>query len=182
MMSEQEIRNHILLSLSRLYENPLHRNQFRKFTFDHPSDEKPAKKIIANMVDRSIVEQTQPMVIRLTNLGYTLIEHEIAQLRLMSEGKAQIPEKPELLLPPTEYELKSISKFLEQPDYISASRIVEGKVEIFWATEGFQRVTGYTLEELKKAGGMLILLQGVDIPRKREELVKLLKQGNQISG
>jgi Holliday junction resolvase-like predicted endonuclease len=38
------------------------------------------------------------------------------------------------------------------------------------------------VEELNKAGGSAILLQGADNLRKREELVKLLKQGNQNSG
>lgn len=158
-MTNEEIRNHIYITLANLYEKPMHRHQFKQFTFE-PSDQPLAKDVIADMLRSLIIDQIQPWVIRLTGIGYTLIQRDLNRIRAEESGSYLKSETAEnILAPPSQEEIFSISNALMNPDCISASRFTKGKSEIFWATESFKDVTGYSIKELKDAGGSIAMIQ-----------------------
>ncbi|MEX0905071.1 MAG: hypothetical protein WEA56_04460 [Balneolaceae bacterium] len=65
-MTEEEIHDHIFLTLARLYEDPLHRKQYKRFIFES-ADQEPARKILDKLTRNLVVEQVQPGVVRLTD-------------------------------------------------------------------------------------------------------------------
>ncbi len=180
-MTDDEIRAHIFLTLARLYEDPLRRKQYNRFTFES-SDKKRAREILANLNRNQVVEQLQPDVVRLTDLGYKLIQSDLKHLRKEAPASEAIPtDSPDRLKPPSPEEIESISHKLGQPDYISASRFRGGVYEIYWATEGIQKVTGYTKEELNEAGGLLAVIQGSGTLMKLKMVAQILFKGKEVT-
>lgn len=172
-MTDQEIRAHIFLSLARLYEDPMHRKQYYRFTFE-PPDKKPARKILANLNRNLVVEQVQPGVVRLTDLGYQLIRKDLERLRMEADG-------PSDEQPPSPEEIESISDKLGKPDYVSASRFKDGIYEVYWATDGIKKVTGYSVEELNKAGGLLAVVQSNGTLRQLKQIALTLLDDNEVA-
>jgi hypothetical protein len=168
-MTHQEIRAHIFLTLAKLYEDPLRRRQYKRFTFD-PEDERLARDILAKLVRSLVVEQIQPWVVHLTDIGYKLIQPDLAQLRTEEVGKRRKFTAGRNISPPTPEEIEDISNKLGQADYINATLFTLGRSEIFWATKGIKKVTGYSLEELNKAGGSMALIRGTENLKKLEEM------------
>lgn len=178
-MTEKEIRTYIITTLGRLYENPIHRTQYKRFVFN-PPDDKIARQILSQLTQNYILEQLEPGVVRLTDLGYQLIRSEISEPGAAgSKGQATDIRDP---LPPAPDEIEKLSRQLEQPDYISASRFTGGQSEIYWATEGFKETTGYSIEELKKAGGSVALLRGTENQKKIEQIAQDLLNQGEVTG
>lgn len=180
-MDRQEIRDYIFLTLAKLYEDPYHRKQYKSFTFEK-ADDQVVLDIFSELTRNFIVDQIQPNVVRLTEFGYKIIQPDLAELRAKAAGKPDVTTKEEnKYQPPTREEIEKISNVLQQPDYISVSRFMEGRNEIFWATEGFKRVTGYSLKELRKAGGSIALVSGSPNLEKLERIGTDLLNGNNVS-
>jgi PAS domain S-box-containing protein len=180
-MNRQEIRAYIFLTLAKLYEDPYHRKQYKSFTFEK-ADEQVVQEIFSELTHNFIVDQIQPNVVRLTEFGYKIIQPDLAELRAKAAGKPGVATKVEnKYQPPTPEEIEKISNVLQQPDYISVSRLLEGRSEIFWATDGFKKVTGYSLKELKKAGGSFALVRGSENLEKLERIGTDLLNGNNVS-
>ncbi len=179
-MTEQEIRAHILLFLADLYENPISRTQWKRFTFDDTNDQQIALSILRKLSATLIVQQKEPSVVRLNSIGYRVIERELARLR--AKNADTVIAEDMILPPPTPDEIREISNELGQhPDYITASSIVEGQSKIFWATGSFERLTGYTVEEINDSGGAVMLPNNSEM-EKLAELVEALFNGNKVSG
>lgn len=178
-MTEEEIRNHIFLTLARLYKDPLHRRQYKRFIFE-PSEQKLARKILTDLARNYVIEQVQPEVVRLTDLGYQLIQPDLKKAD-KEQGHQKKPSSGKDLSPPPPEEVEAVSRKLGHPDYISASNFSEGQSEIYWATEGFQEVTGYSIEELKKAGGSIALIRGAENQRKVEQIARKLLDSDEIT-
>lgn len=82
-MNHKEIRNIIYLNLARLYEkDPLQRTQYKQFTFNKDDNFK-ALEILNELARHNIVDQRQPGVARLTDLGYKLIKPDLEKNHLM---------------------------------------------------------------------------------------------------
>jgi hypothetical protein len=79
-MNAHEIRSDILISLADLYEDWLHRRQYKRFTFS-PADQPIAQEILRELASHLLIEEKLPGIVRLTNLGYSLLQDEINQLR-----------------------------------------------------------------------------------------------------
>lgn len=179
-MTEQEIRAHIMLFLADLYENPISRTQWKRFAFENANDQRLALDILRRLSANLIVEQKEPGVVRLNSIGYRVVERELARLRAEQRG-VPIAEKM-MLVPPTHDEIREITNELGQiPDYVMASRIVEGQSEIYWATDGFQKLTGYTVEEINASGGAVMLPSHAEMG-KLAELVEDLFSGRKVKG
>jgi len=179
-MTELEIRDYILIYLAELYENPMSRTQWKRFTFESINDQQIALSVLRNLASNLTVEQKEPGVVRLNSIGYRMIERELPGLRT-KPGGARVDERP-ILPPPTHDEIRRISDELGQPpDYITASRIVEGRSEMFWESGGYQKLTGYTVDEINISGGAVMLPDNSEM-EKLKELVEGLFNGQKVHG
>ncbi len=178
-MTEQEMQDHILLQLADLYEDPMSRTQWKRFTFQDREDTQTALLVLHRLVSNLLLDQKEPGVVRLNGIGYALIKRDLVRLRTKLPHAAV----PEVSVPvPTPEEIQKISDALgQQPDYVSASRIIQGQSEMFWATDGFQRLTGFTVRELKSLGGAAMLPANADI-EKLKDIAERLLNGEKISG
>jgi PAS domain S-box-containing protein len=60
-------------------------------------------------------------------------------------------------------------------DYIYTCRVgPDGSIRLEQATEGFTRITGYTVDELEARGGWVALLHPADLPASAEQMKQLL--------
>ncbi len=181
IMNRQEIQAYIFLTLAKLYEDPYHRKQYKSFTFKE-AEEEVVQEIFSELTRNFIVDQIQPKVVRLTEFGYKIIQPDLTELRAEEAGnRDKSTKEADKFQLPTPEEIEKISRVLEQPDYISVSRFLEGRSEVYWATEGFKKVTGYSLKELKEAGGSFALLNGSTGLEKLERIGTDLINGNNVS-
>ncbi len=178
-MTEEEMQDHILLQLADLYEDAMSRTQWKRFTFQDSEDKHTGLLVLRRLVANLLLDQKEPGVVRLSGIGYALIKRDLARLRT----KLPHAPAPEVNVPlPTPEQIQKISGALgEPPDYVSASRIFQGQSEMFWATDGFQRVTGYSVGELKNLGGTVMLPANADI-EKLKDIAERLLNGEKISG
>lgn len=177
-MTENEIRGYIFSTLARLYEDPMHRTQYKRFTFQ-PADRKLAREILSQLTKNYIVEQKESDVVRLTELGYQLIQSDLSKQVEKATGSDKDTSKQNLL-PPAAEEIEKVSQKLNKPDYISASHYTMGQAEIFWATEGFKKFTGYSIEDLKKEGGSVALFRGLENQKKLETIFRELVNNGEV--
>jgi hypothetical protein len=155
----QKIYSRIFLELARIYQDPLRRNQYKKFTFD-PAEEQLARDILTRLERNFIIEELQPNTVRLTDFGYEIIQHDLPRLRAIADvPNPETEERQEDYHPPLSDVMELIADEKEAPDYISVSGLRNGHLETLWATDGFRRVTGFTKEELNAAGGTFFLVR-----------------------
>ena len=179
-MTEQEIQDHILLYLADLYSDPMSRSQWKRFAFENSNDQHTAMSVLSKLVSNLILDQKEPGVVRLNSIGYILIERELTRRRNKQFSKSH--EKETVPQPPTDDEIRNISEELgKPPDYITASRIIEGRSEIYWATEGLQKLTGYTAKELNTSSSVIMLPENADLEKLKVIAEHLLK-GEKTSG
>ncbi|MEX0648181.1 MAG: hypothetical protein WEA56_14205 [Balneolaceae bacterium] len=85
-MTRQEIYDHILVTLAHLYEHPLHRTQYYRFTFA-PSDEQQAQYVLSQLVNKLIIEQLESGVVRFTDFGYKEIQKDLKRIKSKKTSK-----------------------------------------------------------------------------------------------
>jgi len=158
-VTEPQIRAEILLSLAELYEDILTRNQYKQFRF-RGADNRLGEKILSGLKSHQIVIENGSSAVRLTDVGYKLIRDELPDVRPEAlRGRAQFSEGNHLtLLPLDPEEIRRMHDEIGRVDFMAASRIIEGRFLIRWASAGFEELTGYTLQELEDAGGWPVLV------------------------
>lgn len=154
------MRAEILLSLVELYEDILTRNQYKRFSFQG-GDKYLAQRVLAGLKCHQIVMESGPCAVRLTDIGYKLIRDELPQLHPQAvTGGTRFPEKDLLTpRPPNSEEIRRVYEEMGRVDFISTSRIIDGRFVTGWASPGFEEVTGYTVQELEEAGGWPVLVR-----------------------
>lgn len=178
-MTEQEIRAEILRTLAGLYEDWLTRSQFQRFTFTG-TDQKTARDILKDLARHLLIEQREPDVARMTQLGHQLLGAELARLGEEATGVTTAGAQEDLPQPgPAEVE--ELSREVGGADYVSTAIIIAGRFVTNWASEGFQRVSGYSAEELERAGGWPTILRDIDSPAVGGLLEHLLA-GESVAG
>jgi len=154
------MRAEILLSLVQLYEDILTRNQYKRFSFQG-ADKCLAQRVLAGLKCHQIVMENGPCAVRLTDIGYKLIRDELEQLYSeTATGNTRFAEKDLLTpLPPDPEQIRRVYEEMGRVDFISTSRIIDGRFVTCWASAGFEEVTGYTVQELEDAGGWPVLVR-----------------------
>ena len=143
-------------------------------------DQQIALNVLRKLGSNLVLEQKEANVVRLNSIGYRLIERELARLRSQAHGTPA--DERAIPPPPTRIEIRKIPEELGRPpDYISASCIIEGQSEIFWATDGFQQLTGYTVGKINDSGGAVMLPDDAELG-KLKDVVENLFNGQKVSG
>ncbi len=177
-MTERAIRAAIVLALAELYSDPLSRSQYKRFTFG-AADQAAAERVLRQLERHLLIERRDPGVVRMTDVGYRLLEPEFGQLRYIRDtGEHAVSRDGG---EPAPNVVDQISREVGGADFVSATRLIDGRFVTFWATRGFAAVTGYTPAELEAAGGWPVILHGVPADELRR-LFERIVYGERVKG
>lgn len=163
-LTQREIRAEILVDLAELYRDPVSRSQYKRFAFRN-AEQAAADAVFRELAAHLIIDVKLPNVVRLTDLGYQLIEPELDSLRRQRTAKPSGAAPRGFGVAPSDALVDDISRAIGGADFVMATRLVEGRFVVDWANAGFELVTGYTVHEIEAAGGWPTVL--VDMPEDR---------------
>ncbi len=178
-VTEREIRAEILLSLAELYRDPLSRSQYKRFAF-RPAEQPLADQVLRDLSAHLVIEIKLPNVVRLTDLGFRLIEPELERL----PRSRRSPPPNEIargfgVAPPNDL-VERVSQAVGGADFVMATQLIEGRFVVDWASANFEVVTGYTVPELEQAGGWPAIV--IDMPElKLRDRLQEIVGGSKLS-
>src|SRR5207244_7460187 len=123
-----------------------------RFAFP-PADAPLAQEILHQLTSHLLAEEKLPSIVRLTDIGYQLLQTEINEMRAEKKKRPGATGDRNAQIPPTAEEVTQISIEVGGADFVYASRLEGGRFVIKWATEGLERVTGYSVQALQAIGG-----------------------------
>lgn len=105
-------------------------------------------------------------------LNPIIINNEITGVTALSTDITELKEL-QINLKESEEKYRTISDLVS--DYVFSTNVSEdGKAEIDWVAGNFEEITGYALEEYKKAGGWVAHLHADSVLQDQEDMKKLL--------